>query len=251
MTYCLAIALEEGLVFTSDSRTNAGIDHVSTYSKMYVFGEDGQRKIVLLSAGNLATTQAVVTRLRRDIEDQKEVNLSNVSHMSDVAEYVGVVSRQQQDKHLDLAEKQKDFNPEASFIIGGQLSGCRPEIYMIYAAGNYITTSEYAPYLQIGESKYGKPILDRIITAKTPLEDAARCALVSMDSTMRSNASVGPPVELLVYRKDSLLIEHRLKLDADASYLYQLRKSWDESTRKAFGHLPKFEWESEWLSPYG
>ena len=240
MTYCLAINVDNGLVFCSDSRTNAGVDQVSTYSKMFRFGVDGERQFVLLSAGNLGTTQAVVSKLKKDIKEQAEVSLLTVSSMSDAAEYLGEINRAQQEKHAD----NNGANFEASFIIGGQIQGDKPRIMMVYPAGNYITTSKDTRYLQIGESKYGKPILDRILTAKTDLHTSALCSLVSMDSTMRSNLTVGPPIELALYEKDAFQLQHN-RYDEDDEYLRELKKAWDSRLVEAFVQLPAIEWRPE------
>lgn len=239
MTYCLAITVEEGLVFCSDSRTSAGVDQVSTYSKMHTFGVDGERQLVLLSAGNLATTQSVLNQLRRDMEDQEaESSLVTVADLPEAADYLGRISREQQHKHLDQAA-QSAFKPEASFILGGQIGEQAPGIFMIYPEGNHITTSEHTRFLQIGESKYGKPILDRIVRAQTTLDDAARCALVSMDSTTNSNVTVGPPFELLIYKTGSLKLDKYVCLGADSPYLKKLRDAWDGKVKEAFAELPK------------
>lgn len=244
MTYCVAISLDEGIIFASDSRTNAGIDLVSKYSKLYTFGVDGNRQLALLSAGNLGTTQAVVAQVKRDIQGNAERNLYNVHHLSDAAEYLGFVSRQQQEKYSLPSDSGSSFNPEATFILGGQIASEPHGVYMIYPQGNFITVSMQMCYLQIGESKYGKPILDRIIKSTTSLEDAARCALVSMDSTMHSNVSVGPPIEILAYRKNSLKFENYLYFDADEPYLLELRRAWDDNIKQAFGKLPDLQWGS-------
>ncbi|WP_018953547.1 proteasome-type protease [Thioalkalivibrio sulfidiphilus] len=243
MTYCVAIALDEGLIFASDSRTNAGADQVSTYSKMHTFDVEGERVFVLLAAGNLATTQAVLNQMRRDMEDGAEESLYTVTHMAEAAAYVGRLNRQEQEKHTDALSK-AGFTPDATFILGGQIEGEPPEIFMIYPQGNFITTSSHTPFLQIGESKYGKPILDRIIEPSTPLGDATRCALVSIDSTMRSNVTVGPPIEVLIYEKDKLAFDHYLCLEADDDYLLTLKRAWDENIKKAFRELPRFDWEA-------
>ena len=244
MTYCLAITVDQGLVLCSDSRTNAGVDQVSTYGKMHTFGIEGDRQFVLLSAGNLATTQGVLTQLRRDMEDETaEESLATVKHLSEAADYLGRVSREQQAKHMDQPG-QTAFNPEATFIFGGQIGEEAPAIFLIYPQGNHITTSEHTRYLQIGESKYGKPILDRIVRAETSLDDAARCALVSMDSTMRSNVTVGPPIELLIYKTDSLKLDGYLCLAADAPYLRKLKEAWDQALKNAFADLPKISKKS-------
>lgn len=243
MTYCLAITLNSGLVFASDSRTNAGVDYVTTYSKMQVFEEEGERYFVLLAAGNLATSQAVANRLRRDFEDEDAaVSLNTMEHLFDAAHYVGEISHQVQNEYADVMEKSKT-NVEASFILGGQINGGRHEIYLVYPQANVISASPETPYLQIGESKYGKPILDRIIESSTTLEDAARCALVSLDSTMRSNISVGAPFELLIYRKDSFETAHYMNLKLHSPYYASLRKRWDEGLKRALQKLPRFDWE--------
>ncbi len=247
MTYCVAIAAQDGLVFCSDSRTNAGPDILSTYSKMHIYNIAPDRMICLLSAGNLATTQAIVAQIEGDMEDGAEESLKSCKKMVEVANYVSRVSREQQAAASD-STADADVDTSASFIVGGQISGSKPSIYMIYAAGNFISGSEGTPYLQIGESKYGKPILDRILHTDTSLEDAARCALVSMDSTMRANATVGPPVEVLVYENDTFESDHYIKLAEGDSYLGTLRKSWAEAIKKAFAELPQFEWEKRTAS---
>ena len=241
MTYCLAIALKAGIIFVSDSRTNAGVDNVSTYSKMYVFGIPGERQLILLSAGNLATTQSVITQIKRDIKQSAADNLLTIQHMSEVAEYIGGISRGVQEKITG-----NGINVEANFIIGGQINGQRPVIYMVYPQGNYITTSQDTVYLQIGEDKYGKPILDRILSPESSLETAAMCGLVSMDSTMRSNLTVGPPIELTVYETDSLQPGRYYRFEEDSEYLRQLKRSWDHQVKEAFKQLPPVAWSSTW-----
>lgn len=237
MTYCVAITVSRGLVFVSDSRTNAGVDQISTFSKMHTLIADGERLITLLSSGNLATTQAVVRQLRRDLESNATRSLKTVQHLAEAAEYVGELSLEQRQKHRNATES--GFNPEASFIVGGQIRGREPQIFLVYPEGNHIRASAETPYLQIGEVKYGKPILDRIIRADLPLEDAARCGLVSMDSTVRSNVTVGPPIELMIYAVDSLREGTRLLLPEDDGYLYELRKGWQLGLQKAFENLPR------------
>lgn len=236
MTYCVAITVDAGLVFCSDSRTNAGIDQVSTYSKMYHFGIEGQRQFVMLSSGNLATTQAVIARIKKDIKDSAAVNLGNVQNMHEAADYIGEMSRAEQDKHTTGGTI---F--EASFILGGQIAGDKPRLMMIYPQGNHITTSKTTPYLQIGESKYGKPILDRILHPHTSVDTAALCALVSMDSTMRSNLTVGPPIELTVYYTDSFTQQH-MRFEEDDEYLRELKRQWDARISEAFLQLPPVSW---------
>jgi putative proteasome-type protease len=239
MTYCVAIALEEGLVFCSDSRTNAGPDRVSTYSKMHRFSVPYDRSMVILTAGNLATSQAVIAQVQRDLAEEKDENIFSARYVSDAADYIGEISLNEQRKYSKKGGPNAGFNASATFILGGQIKGQAPELYMVYPEGNHITASDLYPYLQIGETKYGKPILDRIVRPDTPMETAMRCALVSMDSTMRSNATVGPPLECLFYRRDSFVShEHYCLLEEDHWYLADLRKSWDDNIRLAFDNLP-------------
>jgi putative proteasome-type protease len=243
MTYCLALKLDDGLVFCSDSRTNAGADHVSTYSKMHRWGKDGERQFVLLSAGNLATTQSVLNQVQRDIDERAEESLANVRYLSDAAAYVGQLSKHERKRHTSSDDTNAGFNPAATFILGGQIRGESPQLFMIYPQGNYISVSGITPFLQIGENKYGKPILDRIIRPDTDIDSAVRCALVSMDSTMRSNATVGPPIDLLVYKSDSLTGGCYKSFADNDPYLVSLRKSWDEKVVKAFNEMPSLPLE--------
>jgi putative proteasome-type protease len=243
MTYCVAIKTDSGLVFASDSLTNAGIDHVSTYSKLHTFVQPGDRMFVLLAAGNLATTQSVVKRLRDDCKLGNQPCLSTVNSMSEAVDHVGTVSTEVQRNQAARDTANTSF--EATFIFGGQLAGQMPEIYLIYPQGNHIHESAAHPFLQIGETKYGKPILDRVIRTDTPLEQAARCALVSINSTIRSNLTVGPPVELLIYSANSLDGGRRLLLTEDHPYYRALGEAWNEGLRQALNGLPPFEWENQ------
>lgn len=244
MTYCVAIALKAGIVFVSDSRTNAGVDNVSTYSKMYSFGIPGNRQFVLMGSGNLATTQGVISQIKRDIKQGADETLLNVENISDAAEYIGNISRAQQEKMTTSNNGNSSF--ESNFIIGGQISGHKTACYMIYPQGNYITTSNDTPYLQIGESSYGKPILDRIIKPSSSLETAAMCALVSMDSTMRSNLTVGPPIEVTIYETESFQPGRYYRFDEDSEYLREMKRKWDKLLKDAFKKLPPVAWSSNW-----
>ena len=243
MTYCCALKVNEGIIFCSDSRTNAGIDHVSTYSKMYSFGVAAERQVTILSAGNLATTQAVIAMAQKDIDNKSPSNLLTIGSLRDAAEYLGQLSVKEQEKHGVDASMY-----DASFIIGGQIGQfSKHEIFLVYPEGNYISTSDDTPFLQIGESKYGKPILDRIITPETSLSTAASAALVSMDSTMKSNLTVGPPIEVTIFKCDTSLqpgCYH--KFDEDSAYLRELKKEWDKKLREAFKQLPPIEWSESW-----
>lgn len=240
MTYCVAIHVEEGIAFLSDSRTNAGVDHLSTYSKMFEFGGAGERMVVVLTAGNLATTQAVIKSIGRDAAESAEKNILNLKSMDEIAAYVGHLSYEQQHTHVNQAAG-SELDVSATFIVGGQVRGERSELYLVYAEGNYIAATEQTPYHQIGEVKYGKPILDRIISADMPLDRAALCGMVSMDSTMRSNATVGPPVEILLYREDALTAGGKVTFERDDHYLIELRKAWEAGLRRGFDTLPPLD----------
>jgi putative proteasome-type protease len=241
MTYCLAINVAEGLVFCSDSRTNAGVDNVSVYSKMRTFCWPGDRFFVLLSAGNLATTQAVVKKLTGDIANGLVPNLQSARAIEEAADYVGIVSTQVQRTHASRDTATTNF--EATFIFGGQIGDQPPEIFMVYPQGNYIHESADHPFLQIGEIKYGKPILDRVIKRDTDLNRAARCALVSMNSTIRSNVTVGPPLELLIYRRNSLSEGRRCQYTEDHPFAREISEKWNAGLMLALESLPLFPWE--------
>ena len=241
MTYCVAMRLEKGLVFASDSRTSAGVDDVSVYSKMHRFETSPDRCVVMLSAGNLATTQAVTSQIDRDLGNPEiSADVNGFSHLDEIAAYVGEISARVQGSYTEQSE-QSGFG--ASFILGGQIGDQPADIFLIYPAGNYIAASRDKPFLQIGETKYGKPILDRIIDGSISLERAGRCALVSMDASMRSNLSVGPPIELLLYTAGSLEAGTYRRFDEDDTYLSALGTAWSEGLQKLFLNLPRFDWE--------
>jgi len=243
MTYCVAIKVDDGLVFAADTRTSAGVDDVRTYNKLHVFDVPGQRVFVVLSAGNLATTQAVLANIRRDMDNvNAPVSLAKVAHMYDAAEYIGQLSlNSQRESATPVLQSTVDFR--TTLILGGQIMGEEPALYLIYPEGNCISSSPETPFLQIGESKYGKPILDRVIRPELPLEDAARCALVSMDSTMKSNLSVGPPLDIALIPRDAHAVTQKLRLDLDTPYYAQLREAWGRQLAMAFRNLPRFDWE--------
>ncbi len=237
MTYCLAACVKDGLVFVSDSRTNAGIDQLGTFSKMHAFGDVAGRFFTLLSAGNLATTQAVVAKLRRDVRENAARSLATVERMRDAADYVGETSREIQARYPEN-QRAEGFSPDADFIFGGQVGDAPHALFHIYPQGNYVSPTKLAPFLQIGERKYGKPILDRIVLFETPAETAALCGLVSMDSTMRSNASVGPPIELMLYRAGATGAFTHMVFEEDDPYLRKIREAWGENLKLAFDRLP-------------
>jgi putative proteasome-type protease len=241
MTYCIGIMLDTGLVFASDSRTHAGVDNFASFCKMTVFDRVGDRVIVLLSSGNLAGTQAVISVLKQRNTKDGVPNLWSAESMFDTAMLVSDAMRdvnRRDGQHL--ADSDVSFN--ASFILGGQIAGEPPRLFRIYAEGNFIEASLETPYLQTGETKYGKPIIDRVITRSTSLNDAAKCVLVSFDSTMRSNLSVGMPIDLICYQRDSLEAQMRRRFDEDDAYFSTLGKQWTEGTRQVFSRLPKLDW---------
>jgi putative proteasome-type protease len=237
MTYCLAACVNDGLVFVSDSRTNAGIDQLGVFSKMHAFTDINGRFFTLLSAGNLATTQSVVAQLRRDLRENAKTSLATVERIREAADYVGKISRKIQEKYPE-EERTGGFSPDADFIFGGKVGDAPHALFHIYSQGNFVSPTDLAPYVQIGEQKYGKPILDRIITADTELETVARCGLVSMDSTMRSNAGVGPPIELMIYKAKPHGSHTHVVYNENDPYLMQIREAWEENIRLAFDKLP-------------
>jgi putative proteasome-type protease len=243
MTYCVALITGEGLVFASDSRTNAGVDYVTTFSKMHILNPAPDRLFVLLSAGNLASTQEVLNRITRDIEQGSEgSNLLNVGYLFEAADYIGKISLSVQGDH-GPALQASGVNPDTTLILGGQILGHDPGLYMIYPQGNYFAASGETPYLQIGENKYGKPILDRVTRTPLSLAAGARLALVSLDATTRSNVSVGPPFEVAMYARDAFKVSNYFKLDADDPWLKNLQQEWNQGITNAFYNLPLFPWE--------
>ncbi len=242
MTYCIGVLLDQGMIFASDSRTHAGVDNFAKFSKMTVFDRTGDRVIVLLSSGNLAGTQAVIGVLNQRCAAGGAVsNLWGAPTMFDVAMLVADAMRDIERRDGEyLQENEIGFN--ASFIVGGQIGGERTRLFRIYAEGNFIEAGIDTPYLQTGETKYGKPIVDRVITRATPLADAAKCVLVSFDSTMRSNLSVGMPIDLICYERDSLELRKRRRFDDGDAYFNALSHAWGEGTRQVFRQLPELYW---------
>jgi len=239
MTYCVGVQVNDGLVMVSDSRTNAGVDQVSTYSKMWSVGVPGERQFMICSAGNLATTQAVLNEVKRDAKEGAETSLMTVSSLTQAAAYLGKLSIEEQKKHAEQTQDPGGMQMfSSSFIIAGEVAGSEPGLYLVYPEGNYIASSSQAPFLQIGEIKYGKPILDRVISRSTDLNHAALCALVSMDGTMRSNLTVGPPIELSIYTAGSLQPPRYISFDQDSEYLRSLSKTWNKLLEQAFDKLP-------------
>lgn len=243
MTYCVGMRLDAGLIFLSDSRTYAGIDHINTYRKMHFFQRWGERVIVLMTAGNLSITQSVINILGEKMESDRQANLNTVPNMFEAAKHVGDCLRE---VHARDAGPLKEFGVDflAGLILGGQIKGESPRLFNIYSAGNFTEASQETPYFQIGESKYGKPIIDRVIDSLTSLEEAAKCALISMDSSIRSNLSVGLPLDLLIYERDALRIAHHCVIHEDSAYYAQIRKLWSKRLRESFAELPKPDWDN-------
>ena len=241
MTYCIGVMLDEGMIFASDSRTNAGMDNIGKFCKMTLFERRGDRVIILLSSGNLAGTQAVIGVLNQRCGGGDGVaSLWNAHTMFDVAVLVADAMRDIERRDGQYLQESEAFN--ASFIVGGQIRSEPLRLFRIYAEGNFIEAEEATPYFQTGETKYGKPIIDRVITRHTPLPDATKCVLVSFDLTMRSNLSVGMPIDLICYECDSFEVRMRRRLDADDAYFAGLSRDWSEGTRKVFRQLPELAW---------
>ena len=242
MTYCVGILVDTGLVLLSDSRTNAGVDNVNTFRKMTTFQRPGERALVLLSAGNLAVTQAVVQLLHEHADGADQpARIFRAPNLFDAARVVGTALRTIHERDgAALEDHGHEFN--ASFILGGQIAGEAPRLFQIYTAGNFIESTVDTPYFQIGESKYGKPIIDRVISRSSSLAQAAKCALISMDSTIRSNLSVGPPLDLAVIRCDDLKVSTHLNIDMDNDYFNRIRTRWGYALREVFSELPDPNW---------
>ncbi len=241
MTYCLGIAVEKGLVFASDSRTNAGVDYISSYQKLFDFSVPGDRVIILCTAGSLSTSQSVIYQIERDITTEAEVNLHTLPSMHQVAAHIGEKMRQIQDKERPWLEKD-GIDYQSTFIVGGQIAGEAPELYLVYSQGNFIAATPETPFLQIGETKYGKPILDRTISYDSPLDDVAKTTLLSIDSTMRSNISVGPPIDMVLYETDALEVRSRVQLQENDPYLRKMRDYWENALSEASRNFPGIEW---------
>jgi len=245
MTYCVAIKLNAGLVFLSDSRTNAGLDQISTFRKMIVYERPGDRFMVLLSAGNLSISQSVREILQvekvKDNEGDEGITIWNAKSMFDAARVLGAAIRRVHDRDaVSLQQSGVDFN--VSLIFGGQINGEGMRLFQVYSAGNFIEATPETPYFQIGESKYGKPVLDRVITPNTPLDEAAKCALVSMDSTLKSNLSVGLPMDLVVYEANQFQTDRIVCIDEHNPYFKMLHDSWGQKLREVFDSIEDPMW---------
>lgn len=243
MTYCVGLYLNDGIVMLSDSRTNAGVDSIATFGKMHLWEKPGDRALAIGTAGNLSLSQSVVALLRETFTDSdgRLCDLMQATSMFEAAGMVGAAIREVARRDGDSL-KQQGLEPALSMLLGGQISGRPHELYMLYYAGNFIRATEDTPFLQIGEIKYGKPILDRVIRPDTPLVQAAKCALVSMDSTLRSNISVGLPLDLVVLKRDELRFAVRERIHDDNAYFNDIRGRWSEGLRKVFQTIPDPDW---------
>jgi putative proteasome-type protease len=242
MTYCVAMLLDTGMVFLSDSRTSAGVDQISTFRKTIVFQQPRERVLVLQSAGNLAISQTVVSVLRERLgSDDNAPSLLSCRNMFEAAQCVGAALREAY-AHDAAALKHFDVEFNASFILGGQIKGEEPRLFSIYSPGNFIEATIETSYFQIGESKYGKPIIDRVVRRSSSLNEATKAALVSMDSTIRSHLSVGLPLDLVIVRRDHYGMARHISIDEDNAYFASIRKRWGEALREVFTELPEPDW---------
>jgi putative proteasome-type protease len=242
MTYCVAMNLDAGMIFASDSRTNAGVDQIARFSKMRIFARDGHRVIVTLSSGNLSITQNALNTLdQRARGGDNLLHLWNAPSMFDVARLIGDAVREVKSRDgVYLA--QNNIDSSANFLVGGQIRGEPPRLFEVYTEGNFIEATPDTCYFQIGELKYGKPVIDRVVNRMTSLTDAIKCTLVSFDSTMRSNISVGLPIDLVIYETDALRIRLQRRIDEADPYFQMLHTQWGEGLRQVFAQLPNPEW---------
>jgi len=242
MTYCVAMSLDAGMIFASDSRTNAGVDQVGRFSKMRVFAREGDRIIVTLSSGNLSMTQSALNILeQRARSGDNQQQLWNATSMFDVARLVGDALREVKTRDGPYL-LQNNIDSHANFIVGGQVRGEPPRLFEVYSEGNFIEATPDTCYFQIGESKYGKPVIDRVITRATGLQEATKCTIVSFDSTMRSNISVGLPIDLAVYETDSLKMKLQKRIEESDEYFRMVHTQWGEGLRRVFAELPNPDW---------
>ncbi|MDZ7907824.1 MAG: proteasome-type protease [Gemmobacter sp.] len=240
MTYCVGLLLGEGMVLLSDTRTNAGLDNISTYRKMFTFEEPGERVIAIMTAGSLSVTQTTIARLREAIEDpdaDQETSIMQAPTLLKVAEIVGNMLASVRKEIGDKMSAMKQ-SASASMIVAGQRKGGAMRLFLIYPEGNFIEATEDAPFLQIGEHKYGKPILDRVVRPETSLQDAQKAVLLSMDSTLRSNLSVGMPLDLCVIERDACRVNLRRRIEAGDEQFRAMSDAWSQALRDGFTQIP-------------
>jgi len=246
MTYCVAALVNEGIVFASDSRTSAGSDNIAIFGKMVCWEVPGERVVVVLSSGNLATTQSVISLLRMRSKDvdgtPQEKGVLGLKRMYEVADLLGDTLREVVER--ERAVREQGVEIDCSFIVGGQIDSHRPRLFRVYPEGNFIEASADTPYFQIGETKYGKPIIDRVVHAAVPLKQVAKAFLVSFDSTMRSNLTVGLPIDLLAYERDALRVTLRRRFAQGDKYFSEISGIWSAGLRRAFAEVPEVPWEA-------
>ena len=245
MTYCVAMSVDSGMIFASDTRTNAGVDQIMRFSKMRVFAREGDRVIVTLCSGNLSITQNAVNNIeKRARAGDNALNLYNAESMYDVARLLGDAMREVNERDGEYL-MQNNIDSSANFLVGGQIRGEPPRLFRVYSEGNFIEATPETCYFQIGETKYGKPIIDRVINRKTGLLEATKCTLVSFDSTMRSNISVGLPIDLVIYETDKLSIKLQRRIEESDPYFQMVHTQWGEGLRRVFAQLPNPDWTPE------
>ena len=244
MTYCCAVKLNAGLVFAADSRTNAGVDNISRFTKLHVLEQPGERVITLLSAGNLSVTQGAIEHLHRAVRQGDPENWTTVQSMADVAQLMGDAMRRVRERDGEALSR-SGIDASASFLLGGQIRGERERLFLVYSEGNAIEATSETPFLQIGEIKYGKPILDRVIKPEISLLEATKCVLVSFDSTMRSNVSVGLPIDMLLLPRGHLKADMKYHIDEQDPYWRELSQRWASGVRRVFTELPAPQWYPE------
>jgi putative proteasome-type protease len=236
MTYCVGLLLDSGIVMLSDTRTNAGLDNIASYRKMYVFEATGERVITILTAGNLSVTQTVIAKLRHEIAHGSRRSIMTADTMLDVAEIIG---RTLNEVYVEVDERMKrsELSTSASMIVGGQRLGGQLRLFLVYREGNFIEATDDTPFLQIGEHKYGKPILDRVVRPSTSIEDGRKAVLISMDSTLRSNLSVGMPLDLLTIRRNEYRVSTRERIEAGDPTFAAMSEGWSRALREGFQNL--------------
>lgn len=242
MTYCVGLLLRDGIVLLSDTRTNAGLDNISTFGKLHVVEKPGERMVAMVAAGNLAVTQSIVSLLREGMATESGTEtLETAPTMFRAAQLAGAAVRQVFQTDGPVLQAQ-NVGFDVSLLLGGQIAGDAARLFHVYAAGNFIEATPDTPFLQIGEHKYGKPILDRALTHETDLESGVKLVLISMDSTLRSNLSVGMPIDLLIYRRDSLRVGLRRRITEEDPYFRTIRERWSNALRDAYRSMPSPDW---------
>jgi len=245
MTYCVGVLLDGGMVFASDSRTNAGVDHVSSFRKMTVYERPADRVIVILSSGNLSVTQNALTLLEQQAKrGEGAPSVWRAPSMFDVATMLGDCLREVKRRDAPYLT-QNNIDASANFVVGGQLKGEHQRLFMLYQEGNFIEATPETPFFQVGETKYGKPIIDRVVKRSTSVIDATKCVLISFDSTMRSNVSVGLPIDLVTYARDSLRVQLQRRIGETDPYFTMIHHQWGEGLRRVFAQLPDPYWDDE------